>query len=362
MAEQKQHPSLLGQLISSVTGGSPAKSVSEMDLEEFRQTMEQIAREDADKMAIIRDSLGITQSLQTPEQVQQSIQSAKGGPDTTTMVDVTDTEMGQLSNPQPLFDMARQVREEDIQVSPLDQGQPSSRFDTKGQLPEEQAPRNADEGFSPIEKSIEQKTKNFYLNIGEQAESDHGSVPVATKDAREKDLPVDQRSKDIGFGHKIKASEEASGMIHGIQFKNEDGTYIELTEDQKVEILNKDMAAELSLARAGSGGKKGWDAKLKDLGITWDDLDYKYQNVLTSLAYNVGGGKAGTGWTAVLTAAKNQDPVAFAEELRRKDAGNNTAGMDNRVLKELFYAGIISGRDEVSSVLPLGDRRSGVPK
>lgn len=120
MAEQKQHPSLLGQLISSVTGGSPAKSVSEMDLEEFRQTMEQIAREDADKMAIIRDSLGITQSLQTPEQVQQSIQSAKGGPDTTTMVDVTDTDQGQLSSPEPLVEMARQVREEDIQVKALE--------------------------------------------------------------------------------------------------------------------------------------------------------------------------------------------------------------------------------------------------
>lgn len=344
---------------SQVVSKGGGKNLQQMELEQFRKTMEQIAREDADKMAIIRDSLGITQSLQTPEQVQEGIQKAQSSARTTQMVDVTGTEMGQLTNPQPLFDMAR---EGDIQVSQLDQGQPSARLDTKGQLPEEQAPRNADEGFSPIEKSIEQKTKNFYLNIGEQAESDHGSVPVATKDAREKDLPVDQRSKDIGFGHKIKSSEEASGMIHGIQFKNEDGTYIELTEDQKVEILNKDMEAELSLARADSGGKKGWDAKLKDLGTTWDDLDYKYQNVLTSLAYNVGGAKAGTGWTAVLTAAKNQDPVAFAKELRRKDAGNNTAGMDNRVLKELFYAGIISGRDEVSSVLPLGDRRSGVPK
>jgi hypothetical protein len=36
--------------------------------------------------------------------------------------------------------------------------------------------------------------------------------------------------------------------------------------------------------------------------------------------------------------------------------------MDNRVLKELYYSGIISNRSEVSSVLPLGDKRSGVPR
>lgn len=49
-----------------------------------------------------------------------------------TMVDVTDTDQGQLSNPQPLFDMAR---EGDIQVSQLDQGEPSARLDTKGEGP-----------------------------------------------------------------------------------------------------------------------------------------------------------------------------------------------------------------------------------
>ena len=135
MAEQKQHPSLLGQLISSVTGGGPAKSISEMGLEEFRQTMEQIAREDADKMAIIRDSLGITESLQTPEQVQEGIQKAQGAARTTQMVDVTDTEMGKLSSPEPLFELGRQIREEDIQVSPLDQGEPSGVLDLKGEGP-----------------------------------------------------------------------------------------------------------------------------------------------------------------------------------------------------------------------------------
>lgn len=213
-----------------------------------------------------------------------------------------------------------------------------------------------DPQFNPIDKAIEEKTSNFYLKIGENAESDHGSTPVATNDASEKNKPLAQRSKDIGFGHKIKSSEDASGEIHGVKFKNEDGTYIPLTEEQKVFILNKDMEVQLDLAR-----RTGWDAKLKKLGISWDDLDYKYQNALTSLAYNAK--NAGRKWTAVLKAAKDKDPKAFAKEMRRKDNKKYTAGMDNRVAKELYYAGIINNLDEVSSVLPLADATvAGLPQ
>lgn len=213
-----------------------------------------------------------------------------------------------------------------------------------------------DPQFNPIDKAIEEKTSNFYLKIGENAESDHGSTPVATNDASEKNKPLAQRSKDIGFGHKIKSSEEASGEIHGVKFKNEDGTYIPLTEEQKVFILNKDMEVQLDLAR-----RTGWDTKLKRLGISWDDLDYKYQNALTSLAYNAK--NAGRKWTAVLKAAKDKDPKAFAKEMRRKDNKKYTAGMDNRVAKELYYAGIINNLDEVSSVLPLADATvAGLPQ
>lgn len=213
-----------------------------------------------------------------------------------------------------------------------------------------------DPQFNPIDKAIEEKTSNFYLKIGENAESDHGSTPVATNDASEKNKPLAQRSKDIGFGHKIKSSEEASGEIHGVKFKNEDNTYIPLTEEQKVFILNKDMEVQLDLAR-----RTGWDTKLKKLGISWDDLDYKYQNALTSLAYNAK--NAGRKWTAVLKAAKDKDPISFAKEMRRKDNKKYTSGMDNRVAKELYYAGIISSLDEVSSVLPLANATvAGLPQ
>ena len=199
-------------------------------------------------------------------------------------------------------------------------------------------------------------SSDFYLKIGEKAETDHGSVPVATKDAKEKNVPVAERSKDVGFGHKVKASENTSGMIHGIKFKNDDGTYIALTKEQKVTILNEDMKAESSLARTS-----GWDAKLKKIGTSWDDLDSAYRNALTSLAYNTGGVTAGKSWTNVLTAAKDKNVTSFALGLRRTDADKNTAGMDNRVVKELYFAGLIDSIADVATQLPLADKRSGVP-
>lgn len=107
---------------SKVVSKGGGQNLQQMELEQFRKTMEQIAREDAQKMAIIRDALGVTQSLQTPEQVQQAIQTAKGGPKTTTMVDVTDTDQGQLSNVEPLVKLAEDIREDTIKTTPLDEG------------------------------------------------------------------------------------------------------------------------------------------------------------------------------------------------------------------------------------------------
>lgn len=196
----------------------------------------------------------------------------------------------------------------------------------------------------------------FYMNIGVHGESDHGSTPQITNDAREANKPDSQKSRDIGFGHKITASESASGKIHGITFKREDGTLRPLTEDDKRHILKQDMVLHQNEAR-----RAGWDKKLANLGVSWDELDEPYQNALTSLAYNVGGSKAGRTWTNVLTAAKNKDVKAFATGLRRKDAGKNTEGMDNRVAKELYYAGLIDSLADVKGILPLATSGSGVP-
>lgn len=100
----------------------------EKDYALFKKTMATVeqgpteeALRSAEEVGVARQEAGITQSLKTPEQVQQAIQTAKGGPTTTTMVDVTDTDQGQLSSPEPLVEMARQIREEDIKTEELPQ-------------------------------------------------------------------------------------------------------------------------------------------------------------------------------------------------------------------------------------------------
>jgi GH24 family phage-related lysozyme (muramidase) len=198
---------------------------------------------------------------------------------------------------------------------------------------------------------------DFFTNIGKKAETDHGDVPKPTKDAKEKNVPVNQKTKDVGYGHKVKDSETASRTIHGIEFIDDQGNYIPLTEKNKKHILMEDMKAEANLAR-----KISWDTKLTKKGSSWDKLDEKYRNVLTSLAYNTGGTTAGAEFDKVLDAAINKDVKAFAKELRRNEAGKKTAGMDNRVLKELYYADLIKDASEVSSELPLANAtQAGVP-
>jgi GH24 family phage-related lysozyme (muramidase) len=188
-----------------------------------------------------------------------------------------------------------------------------------------------------------------------------GEVPVATPKLKKVgEVPavtVEVKSKDVGYGHKVTSDEDTAGTIHGVKFKNEDGTYISLTADNKATILEADMEEKVGVAR-----KKGWDAELKKLGVTWDDIDSGYQQALTSLAYNIGGSGAAK-FKSVIKAANDKDVKAFAKELRRNDAGKKTAGMDNRVAKELFYSGLIKNFSEVSAELPLGSADvAGIPK
>ena len=195
------------------------------------------------------------------------------------------------------------------------------------------------------------RTTQFYKDIGVHAEGDHGSLPIATHDDAEKGLPESERSLDIGYGHKLTDEERESGEIYGISFANG------LSDEDKGTILNKDMEQHAQYARAA-----GWDAKLKERGSSWDKLDHGFKLALTSLAYNVGGKKAGATWTSVLDAAVNKDTSAFAKNLRRLNNKKNTAGMDNRVIKEMFYSGLIKNASEVTGQLPLGNaNHSGVP-
>jgi LysM repeat protein/GH24 family phage-related lysozyme (muramidase) len=287
--------------------------------------MEGLARESAELAASERDAAGITRSL-TPEEV-----AARNN--------VAGTDPRELGGAEGYGSVGTTADAE------TGEGLMSPRFDTKG-----------DTGLT-----------TFYEDIGKKAESDHGSTPVATKDARETKEYIDgkrnpnyianeaDRSKDVGYGHKVTAAEEASGKIRGVTFKNDDGTYKELTEEDKITILNADMQAHKEAAL-----DNGWETKLSNIGTSWNELDPSYQRALTSLAYNVGGKKAGEDWTAVLKAAKDRDVVDFARQLRRKDAGRYTVGMDNRVIKELKFSGLIDKRSDVSTVLPLANASSGV--
>lgn len=329
-----------------------------------------------------------------------------------TLKDVTGTDEGALSNPQPLYDFAEEMANPSITKSELppmssdeqaslgaairkaaEEGTLSSKlsniqfvrsdggdrtdpswwdnllFDEPDGITEEEevvdvspAAEAADQqGLMSRPAPAVETTNTFSTSIAE-FETDHGDIPVPTNDASEANLPEAQRSKDVGYGHKVKPAEEASGMIHGVRFKDDQGNYIPLTEAQKQTILEGDMDANVDLARSDTEGGIGWDTKLANINSSWDALDSDYKDVLTSLAFNVGGENAGRSWTAVLTAARDENVTEFARHIRRKDAGRYTAGMDNRAVKELYAAGLITGRRDVSTQLPLADYRSGVPR
>lgn len=192
---------------------------------------------------------------------------------------------------------------------------------------------------------------DFYRKIGEHAETDHGSIPITTHDAAEKHLDMDERTLDIGFGHKIKDNEWYTGMIHGVKFVDfEKGRFIPLSPKDKAKILEADFKENTTLAK-----KQGWGNRL-------DSINPQWQLPLHSLAYNVGGTRAGKQWVSVLDAAQAQDIKAFAHHLRRKNNGKFTVGMDNRVAKELYYAGLIKSLAEVKDMLPLAAaNQAGVP-
>lgn len=191
----------------------------------------------------------------------------------------------------------------------------------------------------------------FDTYIARRAESRHGYdkktgtyTPVKTHDAAEKDTPKPSRSSDIGYGHKITIEEWKSGQIYGNTFIDpKTNKIVPLTEAQVLDIMQQDMANNLSVALPN------WNKKISSryTGFDFSDVGEAQQAVLTSLAYNVGGSKARQ-WEDIFdndglyASVMVPDEVAkFANDLRRNDGGKKTAGMDNRVMKELVAAGLI---------------------
>jgi len=194
--------------------------------------------------------------------------------------------------------------------------------------------------------------------LAENMETWHGATPQLTNDAAEAGNP---QTYDIAYGHKIKDREWESKHIYGVRFIDDNGNRVPISKADGMKILNKDAQTNLRIARTARRG--GWDAKLRDKwGATWEDLEPEYQRALTSLAYNVGGAKAARLWDKVLKAALDKDVVRFAKELRRQDNERYTAGMDNRVAKEMYYSGLIKKLSTVEDVLPLANaRQAGIP-
>lgn len=208
---------------------------------------------------------------------------------------------------------------------------------------------------------LEEDTDDYVINISE-FEGWHGATPKRTGDKAERDKAEGEKSKDVAFGHKLTDEERESGYIHGIRFIDENGEYIPLTKEQGMQILREDIKENVRVARADVFGEPGWDTKLEKIGSSWEELDPRYQNALSSLAMNVGGSRAGREWTKVLQAAANQNVPLFAKEMRRMDGGKHTDAMDNRVAKELYRAGIIDSFSEIADVLPLASADvAGIP-
>ena len=194
---------------------------------------------------------------------------------------------------------------------------------------------------SVVKKPVSNLSKSFYEQQ-QKWESDHGDTPIRTHDKQEQNKPVEERSLDVGFGHKITKDELASGTIYGIPFKDlKTGTYIPLTGSQKRTIQKLDIEANVKLARTTA-----WNSKLKKRGMSYESLPEPYKLVLEDIAYNVGGNKAGLGWDKIFDSMKRGNTQEIVGHLRRKDNDQNTAGMDNRAAKAAYAAGLISTLQE----------------
>ena len=114
-----------------------------------------------------------------------------------------------------------------------------------------------------------------------------------------------------------------------------------INEKQKRFISQEDIKQNVALARS-----KGWDKKLKERNLIWEDLPLKYKLPLEDLAYNVGGEKAGKQWKKIFDAIQTDNIPNFVKELRRQDDGNFTKGMDNRVTKVAAASGLIDSLEK----------------
>lgn len=305
-------------------------------------------------------------------------------------VDQRDGGTGGGFQPTDIAGMAEQVK---TLASELQAQAMGSRMEDQRMVQRENATETGMMGVSGYKlRTLAQTKKHFDDTITELAESDHGRTPQVSNDGRDR-VAGATPTYDIGYGHKIKATEHTSGKIHGITFKNQDGTFRTLTDQDIKDIYKADLKSHTDSIRAAD-----WDEKLKDRSSSWAKLGQGYRLALSSLAYNVGNHTALSEWSAVFDAAIDNNPLTFAAELRRQDTRvkthaelvttlqaaspetpnigemspedlittltgmgrattkkDYTAGTDNRVLREMFAAGFINSEsdfDDIKAQLP----------
>lgn len=281
-----------------------------MELDLFRMQMQKIAREDAQKMAIIRESLGITESLRTPQQVTENIQRAQGRGDTTTMVDVTGTPQGQLSNPEPLFEMARQIRQPEIQEDELplisigDATVVESQSAPEMPMPSSPTPAVETQTEAPAATT----TSATQEDTGLPSNIDFGFIGEQEGQRSAMYIPRDSQGNaegssgpTIGTGVDLgqRTAAELEGLPQALRTKLE--PYTNMKGADAIEFVEQNpltLTAEEVSTLNGWAKKQETDSLIKlwerDSDIAWEDLTTEQATAVASVMYQYGSKKVRT--------------------------------------------------------------------
>lgn len=153
--------------------------------------MEQEAIRSAEEAAQIRESMGVTQSL---------------GPEDR-MVDVTDTEMGQLSNPEPLFEMAEQIREPSFEQTEM--SDPSRATSPRPVL----RPESMEAPTQPVtESTFTEQSTNPAQNLLDRIAFGEGADPAKLKVQEELGIGSTPYDMVYAYGKTLAPNKPVSEM------------------------------------------------------------------------------------------------------------------------------------------------------
>lgn len=158
--------------------------------------------------------------------------------------------------------------------------------------------------------------------------------------ARDKNNPAFKGYKTVGVGFNMEQAGARKVWDEAGVSANFDDVFngkTELTDDDQRKLLGVTYRNAQSRAAA----------RAKQVGVVFDNLPDWHKEILTDIAFNV---KDMSQWTRVF---KSTHPVAVLREARRKDSGNFTKGMDNRVTKLALSLNLIDSVEEARTKLGL---------